>query len=81
MIENTPLIENTPSMAGDHLFPLGQVVLTPGVLDTLNLADVMPESLLDRHASGDWGELCEDDREMNAEADRSMTTLLLPQQY
>ena len=91
---------------GAPLFPLGQVVATPGALATLGLAGVAPEVLLSRHSHGDWGDLCEADRQMNAEAlsagerllsayalpdgtriwivteaDRSATTLLLPQDY
>ena len=61
--------------------------------------------LVDRHRKGDWGNLCDEDREANAraladgdrllsvydtpkgrvwiltEADRSHTTLLLPEEY
>ena len=67
-----------------------------------------PTEFLNRHVSGDWGELCEEDKELNdqalhdgnrilsayetsagytrkiwviTEADRSVTTLLLPEEY
>ncbi len=39
------------------LFPLGQVVATPGALKALTDAQTAPRELLLRHASGDWGEV------------------------
>lgn len=87
-------------------FPLGQIVLTAGAFDALAIAHQSPLSLLLRHASGDWGNLCKEDQAENAralqhggrimssytlnsdqklwiitEADRSVTTLLLPLEY
>ena len=46
------------------LFPLGQTVITRHALDALHPEDV--KLCLDRHAKGDWGELCEHDRKENA---------------
>ena len=89
------------------LFSLGQVVSTPGALSALGKEGIEAASLLERHASADWGELSEDDRRENelsikeglrilsayklprtgaklwiiTEADRSATTLLLPDEY
>jgi hypothetical protein len=88
------------------LFPLGQVVATPGALRALERAEQSPIEFLDRHAQGDWGELDAEDKGENAfsvrhgfrilsayttsagdklwiitEADRSVTTLLLPEEY
>ena len=88
------------------LFPLGQIVATPGALATLERAKQPPTSFLARHASGDWGELEPADVTENqysiahgfrllssyqtnageklwiiTEADRSATTLLLPEEY
>ncbi|MDQ3375912.1 MAG: hypothetical protein M3533_03330 [Actinomycetota bacterium] len=87
-----------------HL-PLGRVVATPGALKALSDAGEHPFSYLARHATGDWGDLCDDDRRENklsvehgwrvlssypvgdakiwilTEADRSATTLLLPEEY
>lgn len=88
------------------LFSLGQIVSTPGALQALGETDITAIELLRRHACGDWGDLCEEDREANAEAlkeglrilsvyrlrdgakiwiiteaDRSVTTLLLPEEY
>jgi len=39
------------------LFPLGQIVATPGALAALERAQQAPMCFLARHASGDWGEL------------------------
>ena len=49
-------------------FKLGQILATPGALAVLEKAGVQPVSLLARHQSGDWGELCKEDREMNEQA-------------
>jgi hypothetical protein len=89
------------------LFPLGQIVATPGALAALGKAGQTPLDFLSRHVCGDWGELSEDDRKENqlslkrgfrllssyrtsaddtrvwviTEADRSVTTILLPEEY
>jgi len=88
------------------LFPLGQIVATPGVLDELARAKQSPQEFLARHASGDWGDLRKGDKNLNdealenegrllsayllrngvriwviTEADRSATTVLLPEEY
>ncbi len=39
------------------LFPLGQIVATPGALAALERAKQTPTRFLARHAIGDWGEL------------------------
>ena len=39
------------------LFPLGQIVATPGALAALERAQQPPTCFLVRHVSGDWGEL------------------------
>ena len=88
------------------LFPLGQIVATPGALAALERAQQAPTSFLARHSIGDWGELEPTDVAENeyslihgfrllssyqtnageklwiiTEADRSATTLLLPEEY
>ena len=88
------------------LFPLGQIVATPGALAALERAKQTPTCFLARHATGDWGELEPVDVAENeysvahgfrllssykteagekiwiiTEADRSTTTLLLPEEY
>lgn len=47
-------------------FPLGQVVITANAKDTLHPEDV-PIALA-RHVSGDWGDLCDEDRQENERA-------------
>lgn len=88
------------------LFPLGDVVMTPGVIDLPYFADITNvPNILARHQSGDWGEICTEDCRANTQAlkygfrlmsaytvddqeiwiitesDRSVTTLLLPDEY
>ena len=90
----------------EALFPLGQIVATPGALDALSRAGQMPDEFLRRHAAGDWKELDDHDMAENlyslkhgfrvlssyrtnagetlwliTEADRTSTTILLPQEY
>lgn len=91
---------------GTPLFSLGRIVATSGALKALAEAGQDPGILLARHLRGDWGDLCQEDREENeyslsrrlrllsaytlatgvklwviTEADRSVTTLLLPDEY
>jgi len=47
------------------LFPLGQLVATPGALHLLALVGISPHTLLQRHVCGDWGELDDTDRSEN----------------
>lgn len=88
------------------LFPLGQVVATPGALEALQDASQEAVEFLRRHVVGDWGEVPPEDAQENelsvkqgfrilsaytlntsvkiwiiTEADRSATTLLLPDEY
>lgn len=85
-------------------FPLGRMVITRGALDTLDGEEV--RAGMARHARGDWGDLCPEDKQANddalsvgarllsayhtgdgrkfwiiTEADRSVTTVLLPEEY
>jgi hypothetical protein len=85
-------------------FPLGQVLMTPGVQEKIPPSEML--LALRRHAHGDWGDLGEEDRRSNdlsvkdgsrllstyyskegvkfwiiTEADRSATTVLLPDEY
>ena len=87
-------------------FELGQVVATPGALDTLHRLGLTGLDQLRRHHQGDWGDLDAEDIATNnaalkngarlfssyqltadiklwiiTEADRSVTTLLLPEEY
>jgi hypothetical protein len=92
--------------ASQPLFPLGQVVMTPGAFEAFQRTGEQPIRFLVRHVTGDWGELDEEDRMENefslqrgfrvlsryiltdgtviwiiTEADRSVTTFLLPEEY
>lgn len=84
-------------------FPLGQIVATANALDILTPLEIAAG--LQRHAQGDWGNVCPDDAELNnealqqgnrllsaygtdsqrfwiiTEADRSVTTILMPEDY
>ena len=89
-----------------RLFESGQTVATPGALEALAKANEHLGDFLSRHLRGDWGDLCEEDKQTNqealeqglrilsayrtstgsrlwiiTEADRSVTTILLPEEY
>ena len=54
----------------DQLFELGKVVMTEGIRHLLQEDDTQRTFIeiaecVDRHKSGDWGDLCEEDAEMN----------------
>jgi hypothetical protein len=86
------------------LFELGRTVITAAAHAALNLEDVAKS--MHRHHTGDWGDLCDEDRQCNVDAlrkgarifsvyhdrnktkfyivtewDRSLTTVLLPEDY
>lgn len=85
---------------------MGHIVMTCGAQQSLD-AGTMIRSLI-RHNKGDWGDVCEEDRQLNDDAlqngsrllsvyhdekrggekfyiitewDRSVTTVLLPEEY
>jgi hypothetical protein len=49
-------------------FSLGRIVATPGALQALHAAGQSADEFLARHATGDWGELDDEDRQANEEA-------------
>jgi hypothetical protein len=53
------------SPQGAPLFDLGRVVATPGAMTLLASAGENPARLLERHASGDWGEVPPEDAREN----------------
>ena len=89
------------------LFKLGQLLSTPGAVEAMREANANAAHYINRHAKGDWGDLCAEDKALNdcaiangnrifsayvlsgtkvklwiiTEADRSCTTILLPDEY
>ncbi|QDV56234.1 hypothetical protein [Rosistilla oblonga] len=51
-----------------RLFNLGAVVGTPASLAFLEKHNITPIQLLQRHVTGDFGDLCEEDCQLNHEA-------------
>src|SRR5690606_17142405 len=49
-------------------FSLGRVVATPGALEALRRSGEEFHAFLVRHVAGDWGELCDEDRQLNDQA-------------
>ena len=49
-------------------FLLGQLAATPGALEAMEASGQTAEFFLARHASGDWREVNEEDRQLNDEA-------------
>ena len=97
---------NQTTSSNAMLFPLGDLVATPGALSVLEKNGIVPMRLIARHMRGDWGDVPPDDAAANTdalrigarvlssyslpdcariwiitEADRSSTTLLLPDEY
>lgn len=90
----------------EPLFSLGNLVSTPGALAAITRNGQSPLPFLQRHITGDWGDLPQADKQENdvaldiplrilsaytladhtkiwiiTEADRSATTILLPDEY
>ena len=92
-------------------FQLGTLAATPGAISAMAEGGCGPEALLRRHQTGDWGDVCQEDKELNdaaiscegdcdnqqrvlsvyeigkttlwviTEWDRSITTILRPNEY
>lgn len=85
-------------------FPLGRLVMTTGAYDALTPLEIKRGLFF--HSQGDWGDVCQEDKQANdqaltdgtrllsayltekgtrfwviTEADRSATTVLLPEEY
>lgn len=61
-------VMDTPFYRHVAKFELGQVVATPGALEAIIRNGITPATLLNRHAQGDFGDLSEEDRQLNEEA-------------
>ena len=57
-------------------FTLGQIVATPGAIEALRRNNSSGIEYLRRHASGDWGIVCDEDKQANDEALKSGARLL-----
>ncbi|UQI28524.1 hypothetical protein M3M50_16230 [Pseudomonas bijieensis] len=92
-----------------HISEHGALVMTPGVDALMRAKRLDPFYYFGRHILGDWGDICDEDRQLNedalmcdyrlmsvynineiepgfklwiiTEADRSVTTILLPEEY
>lgn len=49
-------------------FQLGQLLITPEAMALLEQANVSIFTLLGRHLSGDWGDVCAEDAKLNDDA-------------
>ena len=65
---NPPSEISCPPFSLIPLFPLGQIVATPGALSLLEQHGVSATALLRRHVRGDWGDLGRADGRTNDEA-------------
>ena len=90
----------------DSKFSLGQIVATSALFNYCEEKQFSLLPYLIRHGSGDWGDICDEDKGINeealkngsrimsvyklkagktiwiiTEADRSVTTLLFPEEY
>ena len=50
---------------GNPRFAMGRLLSTPGALQALSEAGQSPASLLGRHVTGDWGDMCDEDKQAN----------------
>lgn len=51
-----------------RLFQPGAFVATPGAVEVFKQHAIDPFDLLNRHLSGDWGDVCQEDRLANDDA-------------
>ena len=59
------------SLMGDFARPkfhFRQIVGTPAALQVIVQTGQSPTDFLERHVRGEWGELCDEDRELNDQA-------------
>ncbi len=56
---------SAPITNSNARFNLGRVLITPGALEALAESNQHPLEFLQRHVSGDWGEVCDEDKSEN----------------
>ena len=59
------------NLASQARFSPGQVVMTAGVDELVRQGRLNPTPYLRRHLHGDWGDLCDDDWQLNDAALKS----------
>ena len=57
-------------------FSLGRTLATPGALRVIEAAGQSPAEFMDRHVTGDWGEVCAGDAAANDESLRDGSRIL-----
>lgn len=57
-------------------FSIGKLVATPGAIEALADSKQSPMEFIARHIRGDWGEVCDEDRQANEDALRNAERLL-----
>lgn len=67
-VEEDRRIDMGEEIEGLPLFGLGRVVTTPGAFFVLGMRGRSPEEFIQRHVTGDWGDLDEHDAQMNERA-------------
>lgn len=53
------------SLDSKRLFSLGQCLITPGIKALMECTEFPIITLIHRHQSGDWGDLCPEDQQEN----------------
>lgn len=53
---------------GKPRFSLGRLLCTPGAIVALEESRQSAMEFLARHAAGDWGDLCDEDKKLNDQA-------------
>lgn len=77
MSEDTPNKDKTQEEPATSVsFHLGPIVATPGALELLKSNNMTGLELLARHAHGDWGDSCEEDKQANMAALQTGARLL-----
>jgi hypothetical protein len=59
------LLDRAGVTPGQPRFHLGDIVSTPGAIEALERAEQSPIEFLRRHVTGDWGDLCQEDKDEN----------------